>query len=182
MGRCTFKVVSTIAFVRTCIEWYNHRKYNISDECAKNKISRQTNVLKKEKKMPHQQKKGSFHPQNRSILVLQCVFFCLSYHFWAFFTEMRIYFRKDFAKCMCYECYYEINVLKWNDLKIYQEKGLTIIENKTLITPALVSQVIEIYHELFKYHYKMAPQTLKELSAREIYMNGTLNTDLLPYE
>ena len=95
---------------------------------------------------------------------------------------MRIYFRKDFAKCMCYECYYEINVLKWNDLKIYQEKGLTIIENKTLITPALVSQVIEIYHELFKYHYKMAPQTLKELSAREIYMNGTLNTDLLPYE
>ena len=25
-------------------------------------------------------------------------------------------------------------------------------------------------------------QTLKELSAREIYMNGTLNTDLLPYE
>ena len=47
-----------------------------------------------------------------------------------FFTEMRIYFRKDFAKCMCYECYYEINVLKWNDLKIYQENGLTI-ENKT---------------------------------------------------
>ena len=94
---------------------------------------------------------------------------------------MRIYFRRDFAKGMCYECYYEINVLKWNDLKIYQEKGLTI-ENKTLITPALVSEVIEIYHELFKYHYKMAPQTLKELSAREIYMNGTLNTDLLPYE
>ena len=146
---------------------------------AKNKISRQTNALKKEK-CPIS-RKGFFHPQNRSILVLQFCFVFLSYQFWAFFTEMRIYFRRDFAKCMCYKCYYEINVLKWNDLKIYQEKGLTI-ENKTLITPALVSKVIEIYHELFKYHYKMAPQTLKELSAREIYMNGTLNTDLLPYE
>ena len=66
-------------------------------------------------------------------------------------------------------------------MKIYQEKGLTI-ENKIIITPALVSSVIEIYHEQFKYHYKMAPQTLKELPTRKIYMNGTLNTDLLPYE
>ena len=80
-GRCTFKVVSTIAFVRTCIVWYNHRKFNISDEC----ISCQKQNLppnkcfKKRKKMPHQQKKGSFHPQNRSILVLQCFFSLLSF-------------------------------------------------------------------------------------------------------
>ena len=78
-----------------------------------------------------------------------------------------------------HKCYYEIKILNRNDLKIYQEKCATI-ENKTLITSALVSSVIEICHELFKYHY--APQTLKELSAREINMNGTSNTDLLPYE
>ena len=146
---------------------------------AKTKISHQTNVLKKEK-MPHQQKRVPSIPKTGPYLFCSFVFLSLL-SFFGLFTEMRIYFRKDFAKCMCYECYYEINVLKWNDLKIYQEKGLTI-ENKTLITPALVSQVIEIYHKLFKYHYKMAPQTLKELSTREIYMNRTLNTDLLPYE
>ena len=87
---------------------------------------------------------------------------------------MSIYFRKGFTKCLCYECFYKICILKWEDLKIYQENGL-VIDNETLITPSLISLALNIHHELFKYHYGMTPRTLKELSAREIFRNGKLN-------
>ena len=51
--------------------------FQMSASPAKNKISHQTNVLKKFKKNAPSAEKGSFHPQNRSILVLQCFFFSL---------------------------------------------------------------------------------------------------------
>ena len=77
--------------------------------------------------MPHQQKGFLPSPKQVHTCFLSVFFFFLI--IFGLFTEMRIYFRKDFAKCMCYECYYEINVVKWNDMKIYQNMGLTI-ENK----------------------------------------------------
>ena len=78
--------------------------FQMSASPAKNKISRQTNVLKKENKnAPSAEKRFLPSPKQVHTCFAVC-FFCLSYHFWAFFTEMRIYFRKDFANCMCYEC------------------------------------------------------------------------------
>ena len=97
------------SFVRTFIEWFNYRRHKYFRVHLPPKKCR---IIEK----------GSFHPKTGLYL---CSFVFLSYRFWLF-TEMGIYFRKDFAKCMCYECYYEMNVLKWNHLKIYQEKGLTI--------------------------------------------------------
>ena len=80
-GRCTFKVVSTIAFVRTCIVWYNHRKYNISDEC----ISRQKQNLppnkcfkKRKKKCPISRKKVPSIPKTGPYLFCSVFFFFLS--------------------------------------------------------------------------------------------------------
>ena len=51
----------------------------------------------------------------------------------------------------------------------------------TLITPSLVSSILNICQDLFKYQYKIAPQTLKDFCVTKIYYNK-LNEDLLPRE
>ena len=89
-GRCTSKVVSTIAFERTCIVWYNHRKNKIlqmSASPAKNKISHQTNVLKKEKKKcPISRKKVPSIPKTGPYLFCS-VFFLSLLSFFGLFLQ-----------------------------------------------------------------------------------------------
>ena len=93
---------------------------------------------------------------------------------------MTLYFKKDNFQCLCHECYYGIHILKWDYMRVYQSNGLNISEG-TLITPSLVSSILNICQDLFKYQYKITPQTLKDLCATKIYYNK-LNEDLLPRE
>ena len=93
---------------------------------------------------------------------------------------MTLYFKKDNCQCLCHEYYYGIHILKWDYMRVYQKNGLNISEG-TLITPSLVSSILNICQDLFKYQYKITPQTLKDLCAIKIY-NNKLNEDLLPRE
>ena len=70
--------------------------------------------------------------------------------------------------------------MKWDYMRVYQNNGLDISEG-TLITPSLVSSILNICQDLFKYQYKITPQSLKDLYAIKIYYNK-LNEDLLPGE
>ena len=65
-------------------------------------------------------------------------------------------------------------------MRVYQNNGLNISEG-TLITPSLVSSILNIYQDLFKYQCKITAQSLKDLCAIKIYYNK-LNEDLLPRE
>ena len=93
---------------------------------------------------------------------------------------MTAYFERNNVSCLCFECFYGINVLKWDHLKVYRNQGVDISEG-TVITPSLVNDIMNICQKLFKYHYNLTPQSLQDICARKIFYHE-IKDDLLPVE
>ena len=52
--------------------------------------------------------------------------------------KMHVYFECDQGKYICYNCFYEFDILKQGDLKVYEEEiGLN---NGTQVTASSISQ------------------------------------------
>ena len=64
------------------------------------------------------------------------------------------------------------------DFKIFEEENL-FVPDETLITPALVSQILEACQWLFRRQYNLEPKTLQALGMSKI-PEKSLNIDLLP--
>ena len=92
---------------------------------------------------------------------------------------MRVYFECEHGKCMCYNCFYGFDILKQDDLKVYEEEGIGLT-NGTQITASLVSDVFKVCHTIFRRQYNLEPQSLQKLCTIRIVEIKTLCTDLLP--
>ena len=92
---------------------------------------------------------------------------------------MHVYFECEQGKCMCYNCFYGFDILKQEDLKVYEQEGIHLGEG-TEITVSLVSQVFQVCHKIFRRQYNLEPQSLQKLCTFRIVEIKTLSTDLLP--
>ena len=81
---------------------------------------------------------------------------------------MAIYFENEKGTCACNNCFYSFNGLKLFDFKIFEEENV-FVPDGTLITPALVSQILEACQRIFRRQYNLEPKTLQALCMSKIH-------------
>ena len=91
---------------------------------------------------------------------------------------MSISFEGDLGDCMCYNCFYGFNILKWEDLKIYEDEGVDI-KDGLKITPSVIDRIFVVCHKTFRSQYNLEPQSLQNLCMEKIVKERNLNIGLL---
>ena len=92
---------------------------------------------------------------------------------------MIVCFEGDRGACMCYNCFYGFNILKWEDFNLYRDEGIEISDGMK-VTPTLIHRVFEVCHKTFRAQYNLEPQSLQDLCMGKIAEEKDLNIELLP--